>query len=229
MTRHLIFRHAENQYVLIENEQVVFSIDEKELQFNSFQFYQGIYADKTKSTRIVLSSDLEDKDRIGRYIENWLGQIINKIADIIGDAEEVTLAQDDNMLEIVPQRRMREIVYYDLPVCAGNGLYTDSPCSSRLTTSNQEADYAIKLSGHSMEPIYSDGVILLVKKQEVLNEGDIAIINVNGESYCRKYHKQENVESFLAINDDQPYEKVIGSDETPVTIQGKVVGVHTET
>ena len=37
------------------------------------------------------------------------------------------------------------------------------------------------------------------------------------------------MESFLAINDDQPYEKVIGSDETPVTIQGKVVGVHTET
>ena len=49
MIRHLTFKHSENQYVLIENDQVVFGIDDKELQFNSLLFYQGIYADKARS------------------------------------------------------------------------------------------------------------------------------------------------------------------------------------
>lgn len=228
MTRHLTFKHSENQYVLIENEQVVFTIDEKELQFDSLRFYQGIYADKSKSTRITLVSELGEKDRIGRYIEQWLKQIMNKIADAIGDTEEEIVAQDTGIIEFGPSLRLREIPFYDLPVCAGNGLYTDSPTSTKLMVSNPEADYAVKVSGHSMEPLYGDNDILLVKKQETLNEGDIAIINVNGDSYCRQYHKEGNVESFLAINDDQSYAEINGSIETPVTIQGKVLGTYSE-
>lgn len=228
MIRHLTFKHSENQYVLIENDQVVFGIDDKELQFNSLLFYQGIYADKAKSSRIDLVSELEDKDRIGKYIMQWLTQITNKIADTIGDVEEEIITQDVNIPEIKSQHKLKKIPFYDLPVCAGNGLYTDSPTSTTLEVSNRDADYAVKVSGHSMEPIYGDGEILLVKKQELLNEGDIAIINVNGDSYCRIYCKKADVESFEAINTDQDYETIVGSTETPVTIQGKVLGTYSE-
>lgn len=227
MTRHLIFKHFENQYALLEDEQIVFAIDDKELQFNSLRFYQGIYADKNRSSRITLVSELGDKDRIGRYIEQWLQQIINKIADSIGDIEEDTVDQYADIIEICPPQSLKEIPFYDLPVCAGNGLYTDSPTSTKLTVNSPEADYAVKVSGHSMEPLYGDGDILLVKEQKNLNEGDIAIINVDGDSYCRQFHKEGNTESFLVINDDQPYKKIIGGSETPVTIQGKVIGIYT--
>lgn len=227
MTRHLTFKHSENRYVLIEDEQVVFAIDAKELQFNSLLFYQGIYADKSKSSRITIVSELEEKDRIGRYIEQWLKQIMNKIADAIGDAEEVVI-QDTEIVELNPAPHLKEIPFYDLPVCAGNGLYTDSPSSTKLMVSNLDADYAVKVSGHSMEPLYGDGDILLIHQQETLNHGDVAIINVNGDSYCRFYRKEDNAESFEALNDDQEYEVIIGSDETPVAIQGKVLGTYSE-
>lgn len=227
MTRHLTFKHFENQYVLIEDEQVVFAIDAKELQFNSLLFYQGIYADKSKSSRITMVSELEEKDRIGRYIEQWLKQIMNKIADTIGDAEEVVI-QDTEIVELNPAQHLKKIPFYDLPVCAGNGLYTDSPSSTKLMVSNLDADYAVKVSGHSMEPLYGDGDILLIHQQETLNHGDVAIINVNGDSYCRFYRKEDNAESFEALNDDQEYEVIIGSDETPVAIQGKVLGTYSE-
>lgn len=228
MTRHLTFKHSENQYVLLEDEQIVFTIDDKELQFNSLLFYQGIYADKSKSSRIELVSEIGEKDRNGRYIEQWLKQIMNKIADAIGDAEEESIIQDTDIVEINPTQKLKKIPFYDLPVCAGNGLYTDSPASTILTVNNPEADYAVKVSGHSMEPLYGDGDILLVHRQVTLNHGDVAIINVNGDSYCRFYRKEGNVESFEALNDDQEYKVIIGSDETPVTVQGRVLGTYSQ-
>lgn len=229
MTRHLIFKNSENQYVLLENEQVVFAIDEKELQFNSLLFYQGIYADKSKSSRIELVSEIGEKDRIGRYIEQWLKQIMNKIADAIGDEEEELIAQDTEIFEITPSQEskvVKEIPFYDLPVCAGNGLYTDSPTSTNLLVDNLDADYAVKVSGTSMEPLYGDGDILLVHQQKTLNDGDVAIINVNGDSYCRLCRKQGNSDSFEAVNDDQEYKVIVGSDEAPVSIQGKVIDTY---
>lgn len=228
MTRHLTFKHSENQYVLIEDEQVVFAIDAKELQFNSLLFYQGLYADKSKSARIDLNSELEEKDRIGRYIEQWLKQIMNKIADAIGDAEDESIIQATNVVETTPTQKQKKIPFYDLPVCAGNGLYTDSPTYTELNVNNSEADYAVKVSGHSMEPLYGDGDILLVHQQETLNHGDVAIINVDGNSYCRLYCKKGNIESFEACNDDQEYEVIVGSDEAPVTIQGRVLGTYSK-
>lgn len=231
MTRHLTFKHSENQYVLLEDEQVVFSIDEKELQFNSLLFYQGIYADKSKSSRIELVSGIGEKDRIGRYIEQWLKQIMNKIADAIGDTEEELIVQHAEFFEIDPSQELKakkEIPFYDLPVCAGNGLYTDSSTSTNLVVDDLDVDYAVKVSGTSMEPLYGDGDILLVHQQETLNDGDVAIINVNGDSYCRLYRKKGNTESFEAVNNDQVYEIIDGRDEAPVDIQGKVLRTYSE-
>ena len=50
MKRQLSFDFENEQYILKENGQIIFSIDAQELKFVSLDFYNGVY--KGKSTAI---------------------------------------------------------------------------------------------------------------------------------------------------------------------------------
>ena len=53
MKRQLSFDFENEQYILKENGQIIFSIDAQELKFVSLDFYNGVY--KGKSTAIELT------------------------------------------------------------------------------------------------------------------------------------------------------------------------------
>lgn len=230
MTRLLIFKHPEGKYVLEEDGLIVFEIDDKTLLFDSLKFYQGLYEDKSKSVRIRLTSELQEKDKVGTRVILWIEKIIQRIAESLGecDPEDIVDEAGSNVVELHVPAGIKKIPYFDLPVCAGNGLYTDSPSTTMLDVSLAEADYAVRVAGNSMEPQYADGSILLVKKQDTLNEGDIAILSINGESFCRKFHHEKGKEYFAPINQSPEYQVITASESNPVTIQGKVVGVYSE-
>lgn len=230
MTRLLIFKHPEGKYVLEENGLIVFEIDDKTLLFDSLKFYHGLYEDKTKSVRIKLSSELPDKDKVGTRIAHWIEQIVQRIAISLGecDPEGIVDETDNSITELPIPTTMRQIPYFDLPVCAGNGLYTDSPSTTMLDVDHPEADYAVRIAGNSMEPQYINGAILLVKEQKALNEGDIAILSINGESFCRQFRCEKEKECFYPINQNSDYRIITASESTPVVIQGKVVGIYSE-
>ena len=54
MKRQLSFDFENEQYILKENGQIIFSIDAQELKFVSLDFYNGVY--KGKSTAIELTN-----------------------------------------------------------------------------------------------------------------------------------------------------------------------------
>ena len=60
----------------------------------------------------------------------------------------------------------RTLPLYDLPVSAGVGVMLDGDSTEEITVSDnsrtREADFALRISGNSMEPRYRDGDILLV-------------------------------------------------------------------
>lgn len=231
MTRLLIFKHPEGKYVLEENGSIVFEIDDKTLLFDSLKFYKGLYEDKSKSVRIRLTSELPEKDKVGARVALWIEKTIQRIATSLGecDPEDIVEETGNSVIELHGPKAIKRIPYFDLPVCAGNGLYTDSPSTTMLDVSLAEADYAVRVAGSSMEPQYADGSILLVKKQNTLNEGDIAILSINGESFCRKFHHEEGKEYFSPINQSPDYQVIEASESAPVVIQGKVVGVYSDT
>lgn len=51
-----------------------------------------------------------------------------------------------------------------------------------------EADFAIPISGNSMEPLIHDGDIVYVKRQNHLNIGEVGIFNVDGTTYCKIFY-----------------------------------------
>ena len=64
-----------------------------------------------------------------------------------------------------------------MAACAGNGFYIDGDVSSEDHESdNSNADFAIRISGKSMEPTIPDGSIALIEDVEVLAHEDIGIL-----------------------------------------------------
>lgn len=92
MKRIIKLDYEENQYVLKEEDNVIFNINENDLKFDSLKFYNGIYKDKIKSTDISLENMItDDPSKKGNYIFNWLNEIFsdifNKVSDTVNDCE----------------------------------------------------------------------------------------------------------------------------------------------
>lgn len=49
------------------------------------------------------------------------------------------------------------------------------------------ADFAVRISGDSMEPYIKDGSVVLCKRGVVLNDGDVGLFFVDGDMKCKQY------------------------------------------
>ena len=88
------------------------------------------------------------------------------------------------------------------------------------TPEARKADFAITIKGNSMEPIYFDGDIVLVKKQPSVDLGEIGIFNIENNGYIKKY----GGDRLISLNAE--YDDIILSDydEDQIRCFGKVIG-----
>ena len=92
---------------------------------------------------------------------------------------------------------------------------------------SRSADYfGLQIRGDSMEPKISDGDVVIVRKQDDAESGNIVIATVNGdEATCKKIKKTESGLMLISTNPD--YEPFIYSwedvERLPVRILGRVV------
>ena len=95
-------------------------------------------------------------------------------------------------------------------------------------TMAREGDYfALRVKGQSMEPVLSDGDTIVIRKQEDVESGEIAIVLVNGYEATVKRVKK-SPEGITLIGDNamvyQPHFYTNKEIETlPIQIIGKVV------
>ena len=87
--------------------------------------------------------------------------------------------------------------------------------------------FALKIRGHSMEPRMVDGDVVIVRRQDDVDSGDVAIVLVNGnEATVKRIKKQEDGITLIATN-TSVYEPHFYSNKEiqslPVQILGKVV------
>lgn len=52
---------------------------------------------------------------------------------------------------------------------------------------NSPADFAVKISGDSMEPYIKDGSVALCKRGAIICDGDIGLFFVDGDMKCKQY------------------------------------------
>lgn len=86
--------------------------------------------------------------------------------------------------------------------------------------------YALQVTGNSMEPLFSDGDIAIVHKQDNFDSGNTCIILVNGdEATVKKVVRMDDGIDLIAMNPYYPVRHFSKNEmnEIPVKIIGKVV------
>lgn len=115
------------------------------------------------------------------------------------------------------------IPFYETPVSAGTGSWLgDDIVAEWLTVPRNDlttsADFALKISGDSMQPKFSNGETVLVKQTSSVFEGEIGVFVLNGESYIKKLGKKE----LVSLNPAYKPIPLHGFDD--VRCVGKVLG-----
>ena len=104
---------------------------------------------------------------------------------------------------VIYQFPRRKLSLFDLPVSAGT-------------------DFGVRVAGDSMEPLYLNGQIIWIHKQDTLEEGEIGIFFLDGEAYVKKYHQTDSGIQLISLN--SKYSPINVSSESTLKTFGKVVG-----
>ena len=90
----------------------------------------------------------------------------------------------------------------------------------------QGEHFGLQIKGDSMEPKFSDGDVIIVRKQSNVDSGDIAVVLVNGNDATIKKIKKRP-DGIMLIPTNPAYEVMFYNnseiDSLPVSIIGKAV------
>lgn len=172
---------------------------------------------------------LSDKDK-GKVLER-AETLAELAAERTAEQERAQCKNTDNKkaplrFPTKAEQDEEECCYIDicaLPAGAGTGVYLDESRTEPLkivhTNIADRANYAIRVSGDSMEPKFHDGDIVLVETCPSINIGEIGIFIVNGEGFIKQYDGN----TLISLN---PKRKNIHlQEDDTVFCRGRVLGI----
>ncbi len=116
----------------------------------------------------------------------------------------------------------RQILLYSLPVSAGPGEYLDDGTAESITiphtAKTADADFALRISGNSMEPKYHDGDVVLVENCESVEPGETAIFILDGTGYVKVF----GGDRLISLNPE--YGDILLRGFEDIHCAGRVVG-----
>lgn len=196
-----VFRKFIDEQFHIEND-YLYSLDVR--KFNIVPQY---YSDRAK---LFVADEIRD------YTQNHIG--IRLIRDATSREEFIS--------------RIKEVPFYEIPASAGLGsddFFTPASSNAanvdKIQVISQDCDYAVRISGESMEPEIHDGDILLVKSCEEVHIGDIGIYLYDGCLYCKRLKYVEGKPYLYSDNskfDPKPIIESLGFKAQGIVLGKKV-------
>lgn len=111
---------------------------------------------------------------------------------------------------------------YDLAASAGIGEYAMDIAHFKTVGLTEApprgADFLVRISGDSMEPKYSDGDKVYIKRQDAVNEGEIGLFYLDGNVYIKK----QGYDELISLNSE--YDPIPVAEYSYSKCFGKVLG-----
>lgn len=87
-----------------------------------------------------------------------------------------------------------------------------------------QADFALICKGESMEPTFREGDYVLIRQQPDVEQGQIAAVNIAGETTLKHVYHQPG--GLLLVADNAKYPPIFApfSEDEPIIIHGLAVG-----
>ena len=137
-------------------------------------------------------------------------------------AEELLQTQKVHK-KIVPLFAVEVLSEIQLSAGPGEGLYDEFETETVYSEDEYTGfDIATWISGISMEPVYKDGEVALIRSTGFDYDGAVYALNWNGSLYIKKLYREEDGFRMVSINPDVAERFIPFEDE--IRIVGKVVG-----
>ena len=219
MKRQLTFDYENEHYVIKEDNNTLFSINGRDLKFVSLDFYAGIYKDRSAAielTNVIATDELKK----GKYIFDWLTDIVTAIQSELNDPE----IEEQTIIQFAGNQS-KKVFLFEMSACAGDGFYSEGPSRSddQVISPYGQADYAVRISGKSMEPTIEDNSIVFVQRADTLNDGEIGIFVIDGNVMCKRFKDEGGQRWLQPDNDAAEYSSIMVTEETVCYCQGRVL------
>ena len=133
--------------------------------------------------------------------------------------EELLLSQQSS--KVIPLFSVQ--VLSDIQLSAGLGEFLFDECETVFSDEEQLGyDIATWISGKSMEPIYQDGEVALIRSSGFDYDGAVYALSWNDSVFIKKLYREKEGFRMVSLNDKYP-DKFIPYEDEP-RIVGKVVG-----
>lgn len=209
------FLGVSTDYLLIgkEGTKIDLPLDAIELisAYNSVDIVAKAMIKERALTLAELAAEREAKERADEQSK--------KAVEIpVSTFDEQSEPEDDE-----PEQECIKIMHSYYKVSAGRGfdLTGDEEWEEieiPATYEANKADYALTIQGDSMEPIYYDGDIVLIKKQDLVEIGQIGIFVLDGSGFIKKF----NGDRLISLNDK--YDDILLKDYSDCRCDGRVIG-----
>lgn len=129
-----------------------------------------------------------------------------------------------------PERPAEPIRYVEMPVSlltvsAGTGAFLDEGSFETVSFPEssipQGAEFGVRVSGDSMEPVYHDGQIVWVRRCQMLRSGEVGVFLYDGSGYMKVYTEREAQPVLVSYN--QRYAPIPVKAELDFRIAGRVL------
>ena len=116
----------------------------------------------------------------------------------------------------------RSIPVYRLPVSAGPGVYLDDTTTEEISIPDNEktatSDFALRVSGNSMEPVYHNGDLVLVEDCDSVEVGELGIFVLDGDGFFKKF----GGDRLISLNPE--YADILIKNFSEAVCCGRVIG-----
>lgn len=165
---------------------------------------------------------------VANEISKAMNISIEELLSKINENQEFTL---NSSIRTVPLSELEQI---EIPILgkvkAGYDYLADENKIGRIYLDYKPSDtknyYALQVTGNSMEPLFSDGDIAIVHKQDNFESGNTCIVLINGdEATVKKVVRMDDGIDLIAMNPYYPVRHFSSKDmkSIPVQVIGKVV------
>ena len=125
-------------------------------------------------------------------------------------------------MEVHEEQRVYRL--FDIPASAGTGNFLDESGYDMIKAPSyvpDVVDFALRVSGDSMEPLLQDGQIIWIKEQQVLDSGEIGVFVYYDDVYCKELVVDGDKAYLRSLN--PAYEDIEVREDFGFRTIGKVV------
>lgn len=156
--------------------------------------------------------------------------------DVLEKLSKALNCSTDFLLGKFQEKEINKIKYYMCPVygriSAGQPNWAEECIEGRLPIDielmniiNPEECFFLRVNGESMNKEIQNGAYALIRKTDVVDDGDIAVILVNGfDATIKKFSRQGDLVILEPMSTDPTFTTQVYGKDTEIKVIGKYIG-----